>query len=148
MKLSRESEYGLAGLLYLARHRPGTVLAVRAVAEAQALPRMFLAKTFSRLARHGLLRSHRGRRRGYELARSPREISVREILESIEGRDLFERCIFWGTGCSERRPCLLHDTWKMVRPQLRDRLTTMTLADAAGDPTPVVPASSFAERPR
>src|SRR5579872_1204502 len=131
MKLSRESEYGLAGLIYLARQVPGTMLAVKAVAEAEALPGMFLAKTFSRLARHGVLRSQRGRRRGYELARSPREISVREILEGIEGPGLFERCIFWSDGCSERRPCMLHEAWKAVRPRFRDLLTETTLADCA-----------------
>jgi Rrf2 family protein len=144
MKLSRESEYGLAGMIHLARQRPGTVLAVKAVADAQALPRMFLAKTFSRLARHGVLRSHRGQRRGYELARSSREISVRDILEGIEGLDLFARCLFGSNGCSDERPCLLHETWKAVRPQVEERLAAMTLADCAGDPSADVVASQFA----
>jgi Rrf2 family transcriptional regulator, iron-sulfur cluster assembly transcription factor len=144
MKLSRESEYGLAGMIYLARQRPGTVLAVKTVADAEALPRMFLAKTFSRLARHGILRSHRGRQRGYELARSPRAISVREILEGIEGPELFTRCIFRSDGCSEWRPCLLHETWKVVRPQVKDLLARMTLADCAHDRTGHVVASPFA----
>lgn len=146
MKLSRESEYGLAGLIHLARQRPGTVLAVKAVADAQTLPRMFLAKTFGRLARHGVLRSHRGRQRGYELARSPREISVRDILEGIEGPDLFKRCIFRSEGCSEERPCLLHDSWKAVRPRLRDLLTRTTLADCTDGPMPPAGASQFTDR--
>lgn len=132
MKLSRESEYGLAGLAYLARQRPGTVLAVKAVAAAQALPAMFLAKTFNRLARHGILRSYRGRQRGYELARSPREITVCEVLEGIEGPDLFTRCVFWSKNCSEERPCPLHDIWKVIRPQAKAMLSRMTLADCAG----------------
>jgi len=134
VKLSRESEYGLAGLVHLARQHPGTVLAVKTIAAAEALPAMFLAKTFSRLARHGILRSHRGRRRGYELARSPREISVREILEGIEGPSLFAHCIFWSKECSEERPCPLHETWKVIRPQVKDLLSGMTLADCADRP--------------
>lgn len=135
MKLSRESEYGLAGLVYLARQRPGAVLAVKAVATAQALPTMFLAKTFNRLARHGILRSHRGRQRGYELARSPREITVREVLEGIEGPDLFAHCIFWSKDCFEERPCPLHAAWKVIRPQAEEMLSGMTLADCAGGAT-------------
>jgi Rrf2 family protein len=139
MKLSRESEYGLAGMIYLARQRPGTVLTVKTVAAAQALPGTFLAKTFGRLARYGLLRSHRGRRRGYELARNPREITIREILEGIEGFDLFARCIFWGNGCADERPCMLHETWKVIRPQVKEALSEMTLADcAAGRSSPTV----------
>ncbi|HET7263976.1 MAG TPA: Rrf2 family transcriptional regulator [bacterium] len=133
MKLSRESEYGLVGLVYLARQRAGTVMAVKAIAAAEALPAMFLAKTFSRLARHGILRSYRGRRRGYQLARSAREISVREILEGIEGPDLFTHCVFWSKSCSEERPCALHETWKAIRPQARDLASKMTLADCAED---------------
>ena len=132
MKLSRESEYGLAGLVYLARQRPGTVLAVKAVAAAEALPVMFLAKTFNRLARHGILRSHRGRQRGYELARHAREITVQEVLEGIDGPDLFLRCIFSSRHCSEERPCPLHHTWTIVRPQVKESLSGTTLADCAG----------------
>lgn len=145
MKLSRESEYGLAGMIYLARQRPGTVMAVKTVAAAQAVPGTFLAKTFGRLARHGVLRAHRGRRRGYELARSPREIRIGEILEGIEGPDFFVRCIFRSDGCSEQRPCVLHGTWKVVRSQVKDLLTQMTLADCAGDRTAYVAPSPFAE---
>ena len=129
MKLSRESEYGLAGLIYLARQRPPAVVTVRAIADAQALPRMFLAKTFRKLAQHGVLRSHRGRQRGYELAKAPQEISVREILEGIEGMDLFERCVFWSNACTPDQPCLLHQTWKMIRPQIMDLMARITLAD-------------------
>jgi Rrf2 family protein len=143
MKLSRESEYGLAGMIYLARQRPGTVLAVKTIAAAQALPGTFLAKTFSRLARWGLLRSHRGRQRGYELARSPGEITVREILEGIEGPDLFARCIFWGYGCSDQRPCMLHETWKVIRPQVKDLLSEMTLADCNADRSSPTGAPQF-----
>jgi Rrf2 family transcriptional regulator, iron-sulfur cluster assembly transcription factor len=146
MKLSRESEYGLAGLVHLARQRPGTVLAVKAIAAAQALPRMFLAKTFRKLTRHGVLRSYRGRQRGYELARAPREISVREILEGIEGMDLFMRCIFWSNACSEDHPCLLHGTWTRVRPQVMDLMAGITLADLARDPAKRRLASRFAPR--
>jgi Rrf2 family iron-sulfur cluster assembly transcriptional regulator len=147
MKLSRESEYGLAGLIYLARQRPGTVLAVKTVAAAQALPGTFLAKTFSRLARHGVLRSHHGRRRGYELARNPREISVREILEDIEGPDLFARCIFSSEGCSEQRPCLLHESWKAIRPRVAESLAALTLAGCADGRTAPITLSQTADRP-
>jgi len=141
MRLSRESEYGLAGVIYLAGQRPGAVLTVKAVADAEAMPRMFLAKTFARLARHGILRSYRGRRRGYELARRPQQINVREVLEGIEGPDLFARCIFRSGQCSDRQPCVLHAKWAAVRPQLEALLAATTLADCARDGGAPSPAS-------
>ena len=129
MKLSRESEYALAGLAHLARQKPGTVLTLRAIAEARSLPPVFLAKIFRRLTRAGLLTSHRGGRRGYALARPPEAISVREIVEAVEGGEVFRRCVFWSNRCSDDRPCVLHDLWKTVRPQVVEMMSALTLAD-------------------
>lgn len=133
MKLSRESEYGLVGLVHLARRRPGTILKLREVAEAQGLPQLFLAKIFRKLTRYGVLTSYRGGKRGYALARPASEISVKEIMEAIEGADVFTRCVFWSNRCSDERPCLLHDLWKTIRPQLVESMARITLDDVAHD---------------
>ena len=127
MKLSRESEYGLAGLIYLARRRPGAIVQLKDIAKARGLPPMFLAKTFRKLTHHGVLASYRGRRRGYALARPTKQISVREILEGIDGRDIFMRCIFWSSRCSDDRPCSLHQMWLPVRPRMTAALEQLTL---------------------
>ncbi|MDQ7820090.1 MAG: Rrf2 family transcriptional regulator [Armatimonadota bacterium] len=134
MKLSRESEYALAGLAHLARKKPGTVLTLRSIASAGGLPPVFLAKIFRRLTRAGLLTSHRGGRRGYGLARPPEAISVKEIVEAVEGADVFRRCVFWSNRCSDDRPCILHELWKTVRPQVVEMMESLTLADVARGP--------------
>ncbi len=131
MKLSRESEYALDGLAYLARRKPGTVLPLRAIARARGLPPVFLAKIFRRLTRAGLLTSHRGGRRGYALARPPQAVSVKEVVEAVEGADVFRRCVFWSNRCSDDHPCLLHDLWKTVRPQVVEMMASLTLEDVA-----------------
>lgn len=131
MHLSRESEYGLKAMIYLAQQPPATVLTLHQIAEAKDLPVGFLAKTLQKLARHGLLQSFRGRRRGYSLARDPSQIRVRELLEAIEGPDLTQRCIFWGRRCGDSNPCLLHAGWREIKPRLAEFLETMTLASLA-----------------
>ncbi|HYM69928.1 MAG TPA: Rrf2 family transcriptional regulator [bacterium] len=131
MKLSRESEYGLAGLVRLAQLQPGAIVQLKDIARAQALPQMFLAKTFRKLTLYGVLISYRGRRRGYALARPPKQITVREIVESIEGRDILRRCIFWSNQCSDDHPCLLHPMWQAMRPQMTEALERLTLNDIA-----------------
>jgi len=128
MHLSRESEYGLKAMIYLAQQPPATVLTLHQIAEAKDLPVGFLAKTLQKLARHGLLQSFRGRRRGYSLARDPSEIRLRELLEAIEGPDLFHRCLFWGHRCGDTNPCLLHPGWREIKPYLIEFLEGMTLA--------------------
>ena len=69
MKLSKESQYGLTGVLALAELPAGSVLSVAEIAAATGLAQPFLAKVFQRLARGGVLQSHRGRSQGYALAR-------------------------------------------------------------------------------
>jgi Rrf2 family iron-sulfur cluster assembly transcriptional regulator len=136
MKLSRESEDGLAGVLYLARQPAGTILQVGAVAEGCGLARPFLAKIFVRLARGGVLRSFRGRERGYALSRPPGEINVKEVVQAIEGPEIFQRCIFWSNACSDTNPCVLHPVWRTARPLVAELLARTTLADLAAGHQP------------
>ena len=131
VRLSRESQYGLEGLCVLARQPEGTIMLLSEIAEAGRLPAGFLAQIFQKLARHNVVSSHRGAVRGYALARSPEAISVKEIVEAIEGRDLFERCIFWPGRCGENQPCRLHERWGPVRHTLTEMMERTTLKDVA-----------------
>jgi len=133
MRLSRESEYGLEGLKVLARRREGEVLLLQEIAAAGDLPERFLAKIFQKLSRHGVALSHRGAVRGYSLARPAAAISLREILEAIEGQGLFDRCVFWPARCSPGSPCSLHHRWATFRPKLQRVLETTTLGELATD---------------
>ncbi len=129
MRLTREAEYALRALAYLASVPMGQARTAYQVAEACGLPAPFLSKTLRKLARGGVLRSARGRSRGYALARAAGAISVREVLEAVEGRDLFRRCVFWDAGCSDERPCALHPAWAGVRARLLAELDRMSLKD-------------------
>lgn len=129
MKFTRESEYGLKGLLFLAQQPPGKVMPLSEIARYQNLPHSFLAKIFQKLVQHGLVKSFRGATRGYALATPPKEISTREVLTAIEGPDLFERCIFWNDPCGGDNPCALHDGWKKTKPQFVEFLEQTTLED-------------------
>lgn len=131
MRLHRETQYALQALIFMAQQPNGNVHSTPDIARDLYIPAGFLSKILQKLLRHGLVRSHRGRHRGYSLARSGTEIALREILESIEGGDLFERCLFWEDRCSGEHPCLLHPDWSQIRPQLLDRLERKTLADLA-----------------
>ena len=75
MQMTKESEYALLGLAYLASLPESTGAAVSEVADAQDLPTQYLAKIFNKLARHGLLISGRGRGKGWP--HSPSEGSVK-----------------------------------------------------------------------
>jgi Rrf2 family protein len=129
MQLTRESKYALIGLSALASEPTGSVVSLAAIAEANDLPRTFLAKIFQKLARHGILSSERGRGRGYALARPPDSITMREILEAVEGSGMFEQCLLWPERCSDQNPCPLHYRLKELVPRLRSLLEKITLSE-------------------
>lgn len=129
MKLSQECQYALKAMGYLASLPAGAVMESRAVADGAGIARPFAAKILLQLRNAELVRSHRGRERGYELARPPSEISVRQVVEAIEGERVFERCVFWSYACSEANPCLLHPVWKSVRPQVANLMERLSVAD-------------------
>jgi Rrf2 family protein len=127
MKLSTESRYAVLALMVLAREPNGTVIEAGAVAERADVPAAFLAKIFSKLTRHGILTSHRGRVRGYALARPSNELTLKTILEAIDGPDLFERCVFWTDTCDANDPCPLHPAWQHLRPKITEAMASTTL---------------------
>ena len=88
MKLSRETEYSLMGLVHLAQQPEGMVMQPTAIAEARGLPQSLLAETFRKLTRYGLVRSLRGATRRYILSRSTNEITLSDVLEAVEGPGL------------------------------------------------------------
>jgi Rrf2 family protein len=133
MKLGRESEYAIEGLLALAKNPSGTTVLLRDIAVAGKVPASFLSKIFQKLARAGVLQSSRGAVRGYALARRAKDIKVKDILLAIEGPDLFDRCIFWSDRCADADPCRMHARWKPVRQQVMKMMEQTTLANLIKD---------------
>jgi Rrf2 family protein len=129
--LSRESQYGLEGLIVLARQPRGKVMLLSQIARTGQLPVGFLARTLQKLRRHSLVSSHRGAVRGYALARPPQEIRLRDIFEAIEGPTVFRRCIFSHRQAGDSHPCRLHDEWARVNATLLAVMDGTTLAQVA-----------------
>jgi Rrf2 family transcriptional regulator, iron-sulfur cluster assembly transcription factor len=127
MKLSQESRQALNALTYLARQPAGDVVESADIAAALDISPTFLSKILQRLGRAGLVNGHRGAVRGYSLAREAAEINVRDVAVAIDGDDLFNRCVFWSQPCSNSSPCILHEEWAKVRPQIEQGLAELTI---------------------
>jgi Rrf2 family iron-sulfur cluster assembly transcriptional regulator len=85
MHLNRGVEYGIEGLTYLARAGNNRSMLLREVSRATCIPETFLSKIFQRLVRSGLVRSRRGFRGGFLLARPASQITLREVIEALQG---------------------------------------------------------------
>jgi Rrf2 family iron-sulfur cluster assembly transcriptional regulator len=131
MILSRESQYGLEGLMVLARQPQGKVMLLREIADAGQLPAGFLARTLQKLARHNLVSSYRGAIRGYALARPACDITLQDIFEAIEGPNVFRRCLFSPHRSGDRHPCRLHEEWAPIGARLLGVMGETTLEEVA-----------------
>lgn len=129
MQLTRESEYALIGLAVLVEAGDDTPLPLSSVTEARDLPEAYLSRIFRRLTRHGILRAKRGRGNGYSLRRPASSISLREVIEAVEGATVFQRCLLWRDDCSDSNPCPVHHRLKELRPRVEELLETTSLAD-------------------
>lgn len=88
MELSLKSEYAILAMLELAHNFAiAQPLQIRQIALQQNIPDRYLEQLLATLKRQGLVKSQRGSKGGYILAREPRQISLLEIIQGIEGHD-------------------------------------------------------------
>jgi len=85
MRFSRRVQYAICGLFDLAYNGAGEPVRVRAIGERQQIPYRFLEQIFQSLRRADLVRGKRGPGGGYVLTRPPEEISLRDVVEAVEG---------------------------------------------------------------
>jgi Rrf2 family protein len=131
VKLTKETENALECLAFLDSRVEGSVVESADVADAIGVSRPFTSKILQRLAKARFVRGHRGNPRGYSLATRAERISVRAVIEALEGETFFQRCIFWSEPCSDTDPCPLHGVWKRVRPKVRSMLSDLSVRDLA-----------------
>ena len=135
MELTRKGEYAIRGIVHLARLKPGTVALISEIAESTGVPQTFLAKILQSFAKLGLVNSFRGTGGGFVLARNPSQITLREVVEAVEGPIMPNRCLMGEPGCENSRTCLVHPVWRDVQSkvvELLDRVTIEELARKSG----------------
>jgi Rrf2 family protein len=85
MKLSNKGRYALQAVFDLAYHNAGRAAQIRDICDRQAIPARFLEQVFRDLKRAEIVRSKRGPRGGYELARDPSSLRIGDVIRAIEG---------------------------------------------------------------
>ena len=95
------------------------------------LPRAFLAKLFRKLAQAGIVIGTRGRGGGFELARPEHQVTLRQIVEAMEGPWPLDGCAVGMTRFNRRKPCAQHHFYEPIREVLREYMDKTTLADLA-----------------
>lgn len=129
MQLTRGVEYAIEGVLYLARHDPAEPALIREISRATAIPQTFLSKIFQRLATKGLIRSRRGFRGGFQLARPARRITLREIVEALQGPIEIHHCLKDLKERGRRHRCHVKRVMDRLQKKMASILEKTTLED-------------------
>lgn len=128
MQITRQADYAVRAVLYLARLGMTERAATSTVAQEQRIPPSFLAKIISQLSIAGLLHTSRGARGGVTLAREPREISLLEVIEAIDGPIMLNECVGDESTCTFDGECPLRSVWCEAQEELVQRLKKTNFA--------------------
>ena len=109
---SRACEYAFQAVLYLASQPQDRPILQRDISRALQIPPHFLGKVLQMLSRSQLVISRKGKSGGFILARSPKDISLYDILEATDGAACLDGCILGFRECSDEDPCPVHFQWK------------------------------------
>ncbi len=130
MELSLKSEYAILAMLELAHNYAiAQPLQIRQIANQQNIPDRYLEQLLATLKRQGLVKSQRGSKGGYILAREPREISLLEIICGIEGNDPISEQKNGKPTNESASLSVIREVWKSSQIAAADVLASCTLKD-------------------
>ncbi len=126
MQITRQADYALRAMLYLAQLEDGKKAATSKIAEDKDIPPSFLAKIISQLSIAGLIRTSRGAHGGVELAGKPEDISLLDVVEAIDGPITLNECTSDPSVCDFGDHCPIHEVWCEVKADLVRKLRAST----------------------
>jgi Rrf2 family protein len=144
LKLTKKADYALMALQYMAsiqyaevnEFEPVRVVNTKEIAEEHHIPLELLAKVLQTLAKHNMIESQNGPKGGYVLAREPREISIAQVLEAIEGPLGIADCYHDKddpTPCEQMKHCNIRTPLLKVQESINQLLSNMSIEDMLVD---------------
>jgi FeS assembly SUF system regulator len=131
LRIGKLTDYATVILAILASDR-SRVLNAGTLAERTHIAAPTVSKLLKQLHRAGLVNSTRGTRGGYELARSPDDISAAAILDALEGPVALTECSAGSGQCGIEHSCSVSRTWQRLSMAIRRSLNEVSLAQLAG----------------
>ncbi len=133
MKITQEADYALRMMYRLAEEgaEGNRVIGAATLADCVAVPTRFGLKILHKLAEAGLVQTSRGMAGGYSLIDPPSALTMRRIIEAIDGPITLNRCVGDGYDCGnnpDKSVCRLHHVFDALNAQVVDRLDRLTLA--------------------
>jgi Rrf2 family protein len=140
VRITTLAEYGVICALHLAKRSAEGPITGREIADLERLPGDYVEQILLRLRRAGLVRSTRGARGGYELARTPDQVSIRDVIEASETTTFDLHCVTHPVGeerCSASHNCSIRPVWMLLQRKIDDVLEGVHLSDLLAEESEV-----------
>ena len=136
MRITTWAEYGVICALHLARRTSSDPVTGREIAARERLPADYVEQILLRLRRAGVIRSTRGARGGYTLARPAQDISIRAVIHASELETFDLHCVSHpveSDRCAASHNCSIRPVWVLLQTRIDDVLESVCLADLLED---------------
>ena len=130
MKFTKKTEYGLVCMLYMARHADKPCLSIKDIAAHENYPVPYIEKILQALRQAKLVTAHHGNKGGYSLAKKPSEITLKEVVDALEGGTFEVFCApktREGMVCTHFCLCGVKPVWRKTKQILDDFYDSLTL---------------------
>ena len=132
-QVTRRADYAIRMMIELGQLDPGDCLSARNLSRKTAVPKAFLHKITTELAKAELVRTFAGAQGGLALAKPPREISLLQVIEAVEGAFCLNSCLIRPRECPRDVICPGHGIWGRLQNTLVEELKAITLAELAAE---------------
>jgi len=129
---NKETEYALRGLVYVqVQNMKGFKPGIAEIAQEIDAPPFYTGKIMQRLVKQGFLTSVKGKGGGFIFDESKPDISLKMIIQAIEGEKTYCGCGFGLKHCDETHPCPLHNQYAPIRNSIENLITSNTVQSLA-----------------
>lgn len=129
MKLSTRTRYAVRAMIELAQNEASRPLQLKIIAQRQDISIKYLEQLMAVLRSAGLIRSVRGSKGGYVLAKAANQIRLSDILHCLEGPITTVECVADSDRCVRAAECAARQVWMKVQQAIDDVLQSITLQD-------------------
>ena len=129
MKISTKIRYGARAMLELASHYGEGPIELKEIAKKEDISLKYLEQVINSLRTAGLVKSIRGSKGGYSLAKPPSEICMYDVVETLEGPLNLLECLHDSKVCQKVPSCVTRDIWKEVSDAISKIFYSVTLED-------------------
>ncbi len=132
MHITREGDYAVRVVVALAAAPEASIVRTEDLSETTGVPRPYLKKIVQALCRAHLVETRQGQGGGVWLRRDPATITLRQMIEAIEGPILVNRCLARAGACPRDNFCPVHPVWRRIQAVLVGELDAVSATDLAG----------------